>query len=82
MPCVNDFCKCFLLWKFLIKLAFLTFFVLCKKANEEVDEDVPYSFFLDNDEILNTLDEAIESRLDKNVEKITEIIYQPQALFK
>lgn len=55
---------------------------LMSTSNQEVDEDVPYSFFLDNDEILNTLDEALESRPDKSVEKITEIIYQPQALFK
>ena len=53
-----------------------------KKGNEEIDEDVPYSFFIDQDEILNTLEETLDTKIYKNVEKITEIIYQPQALFK
>jgi ribosome assembly protein 4 len=43
---------------------------------------VPYSFFIDQDEILNTLEETLDTKIYKNVEKITEIIYQPQALFK
>ena len=55
---------------------------LMSAEKQEVDEDVPYSFFLDNDEILATLEEALDLRPDINTEKITEIIYQPQALFK
>jgi len=43
---------------------------------------VPYSFFVDDHEILGTLEEVTNLEKEKNFEKITEIVYQPQALFK
>ena len=51
-------------------------------TNEEIEEDVPYSFFVDDHEILGTLEEVTNLEKEKNFEKITEIVYQPQALFK
>jgi hypothetical protein len=43
---------------------------------------VPYSFFVDDHEITGTLEAVTNLDENKNFEKITEIIYQPQALFK
>ena len=43
---------------------------------------MPYSFFVDDHEILGTLEEVTNLEKEKNFEKITEIVYQPQALFK
>jgi hypothetical protein len=43
---------------------------------------VPYSFYVDEHEILGTLEEVTNLEKEKNYEKITEIVYQPQALFK
>lgn len=53
-----------------------------KSTTEEIEEDVPYSFFVDDHEILGTLEEVTNLEKEKNYEKITEIVYQPQALFK
>ena len=55
-----------------------------KEKNEnDVDEDlVPYSFFLDDREITKSLEETLNADGERSVEKITEIIYQPQAQFK
>ncbi len=58
--------------------------LISTEKSEEYDEDVPYAFFIDNEEFSGTLEETINSASNdsKNVEKITEIVYQPQALFK
>ena len=55
-----------------------------KEKNEnDVDEDlVPYSFFLDDREITKSLEETLNADGERSVEKVTEIIYQPQAQFK
>ena len=41
---------------------------------------MPYSFFVDDHEILGTLEEVTNLEKEKNFEKITEIVYQPQAI--
>ena len=57
-----------------------------KEKNEEDeefdDEEVPYSFYLEDVEILNTLDDAIKAQDDHSIEKVTEIVYQPHAKFR
>ena len=55
--------------------------------DEEIDLDVPYAFFIENEEFRNTLEDTLNSPANdaakkKNIEKVTEIVYQPQALFK
>lgn len=60
--------------------------LLASEKSEEFDEDVPYAFFVDNEEFYETLQETLNSTSvgskEKSIEKITEIVYQPQALFK
>lgn len=53
-----------------------------KEKNEEVDEEVPYAFFINDLEINSTLEENLKTQNDENFEKITEIVYQAQALFR
>jgi hypothetical protein len=43
---------------------------------------VPYLFFINEEEIVSTLEETLKAQKDNNFEKITEIVYQPQAVFK
>jgi ribosome assembly protein 4 len=50
--------------------------------NKEADDDVPYAFFVNDDEINNTLDETLKDQGHANFEKTIDIIYQPQALYK
>jgi ribosome assembly protein 4 len=50
--------------------------------NKEADEDVPYAFFVNDDEISNTLEETLKEQGHSNFEKTVDIIYQPQALYK
>jgi len=47
-----------------------------------VDEEVPYAFFINDLEINSTLEENLKAQNDENFEKITEIVYQAQALFR
>jgi len=60
--------------------------LLSSEQPDDYDEDVPYAFFIDNEEFRTNLAETISaSQTDgkqSSVEKVTEIIYQPQALFK
>ena len=58
--------------------------LLSTEQNEQLDEDVPYAFFIENEEFFGTLEDTICSTSieKKNIEKVTEIVYQPQALFK
>ena len=54
-----------------------------KNESDDVDEEfVPYSFYLDDREITKTLEETLNADGERSVEKVTEIIYQPQAQFK
>ena len=49
----------------------------------ESDEPLPYSFFLNDNEITSTLHKTLELEKDAFVsEKVLEIIYAPQALFR
>lgn len=45
------------------------------------DESVPYSFFVNETEITGNLKETLESQT-LETEKVIEIVYQPQAVFK
>ena len=45
------------------------------------DESVPYSFFINESEITGSLKETLE-RQTLETEKVVEIVYQPQAVFK
>ena len=45
------------------------------------DESVPYSFFINESEITGSLQETLESQT-LETEKVVEIVYQPQAVFK
>ena len=60
--------------------------LLASEKADAFDEDVPYAFFVDSEEFYGTLQETLDSaavgKKEKSVEKVTEIIYQPQALFK
>jgi hypothetical protein len=56
--------------------------------NDEADDDddVPYLFFVDEREITSSLEQALEAAPGVDgaagFEKITEIVFQPQAVFK
>lgn len=46
---------------------------------------MPYSFFIDDNEIVSNLKETLDLKSDsesQGFEKVTEIVYQPQALFR
>ena len=45
------------------------------------DESVPYSFFVNESEITGSLNETLETQT-LETEKVVEIVYQPQAVFK
>lgn len=45
------------------------------------DESIPYSFFVNESEITGSLEETLESQT-LETEKVVEIVYQPQAVFK
>ena len=45
------------------------------------DESVPYSFFINESEITGSLKETLETQT-LETEKVVEIVYQPQAVFK
>ena len=45
------------------------------------DESVPYSFFVNESEITGSLKETLETQT-LETEKVVEIVYQPQAVFK
>lgn len=45
------------------------------------DESVPYTFFVNETEITGNLKETLESQT-LETEKVVEIVYQPQAVFK
>jgi ribosome assembly protein 4 len=46
------------------------------------DEPMPYSFFLGEDEILETLNAVLDASKHANTEDVLSIIYQPQAIFR
>jgi len=54
---------------------------ICQSVTEE-EEEVPYLFFVDDLEITSTLAEILEKQGEENLEKVTEIICQPQAVYK
>lgn len=45
------------------------------------DDSVPYSFFVNESEITGSLKETLETQT-LETEKVIEIVYQPQAVFK
>ena len=45
------------------------------------DESVPYSFFINESEITGSLKETLQAQT-LETEKVVEIVYQPQAVFK
>ena len=45
------------------------------------DESVPYSFYVNESEITGSLKETLETQT-LETEKVVEIVYQPQAVFK
>ena len=45
------------------------------------DQSVPYSFFINDSEITGSLKETLETQT-LETEKVVEIVYQPQAVFK
>ncbi|KAL3857901.1 hypothetical protein ACJMK2_012526 [Sinanodonta woodiana] len=46
------------------------------------EETVPYSFFVNDTEILDTLEKSLDEKALENSEQVLEILYQPQAVFK
>ena len=58
--------------------------LISAERQEEIEDEVPYSFFVDENEILSSLEDTLSARGDDSggFEKVTEIIYQPQALFR
>lgn len=54
--------------------------LISSEKQEEIEEDVPYSFFVNDTEISINLEQTLDT--ENNFEKITEIVYQPQAVFK
>ncbi|XP_064653339.1 notchless protein homolog 1-like [Lineus longissimus] len=46
------------------------------------EQTTPYSFFVDDKEITSSLDEALDKDALESSEKVIEIVYQPQAVFK
>jgi ribosome assembly protein 4 len=61
--------------------AFNTFYRVRVYVFAIQDEVVPYSFFVEDEEIVTSLEKALDGKqLDH--EKILDIIYQPQAIFR
>ncbi|KAK7087632.1 notchless protein homolog 1-like [Littorina saxatilis] len=48
----------------------------------ETDETTPYSFFVDDVEIRESLDKTVTKEKLENAEKVLDIVYQPQAVFR
>ena len=46
------------------------------------EEKVPYSFFVDDKEIVGSLDETLGEKRLEDTESVLEIVYQPQAVFR
>jgi ribosome assembly protein 4 len=46
------------------------------------EQTTPYSFFVNEKEITSSLDEALDNDALESSEKVVEIVYQPQAVFK
>lgn len=46
------------------------------------EEDAPYEFFVQDVNVKGTLDETLSKLKDVVTEKVLEITYQPQALFR
>ena len=45
------------------------------------EETVPYTFFINESEITGSLQETLEKQMIET-EKVVEIVYQPQAVFR
>lgn len=48
----------------------------------QTDETTPYSFFVNDSEIRESLDKTVDKETLENAEKVLEIVYQPQAVFR
>jgi ribosome assembly protein 4 len=46
------------------------------------EEKVPYSFFVNDKEITESLDNTLDEKTLEGSEQVLDIIYQPQAVFK
>ena len=46
------------------------------------EEPTPYEFYIDETEVQGTLEETLERLDHHDVEKVLQIVYQPQAMFK
>ncbi|GAV02520.1 hypothetical protein RvY_13076 [Ramazzottius varieornatus] len=54
---------------------------ICNLLLGQQEEPLPYSFYVDNTEVLKKLSDAIDFE-KANAEKCLEIVYQPQAVFR
>ncbi|RNA03394.1 notchless-like protein [Brachionus plicatilis] len=54
--------------------------LISSEKQEEIEDDVPYLFYVNESEVSTNLEESLKN--ENNFEKVTEIIYQPQAIFK
>ncbi|GAB6030124.1 Notchless protein 1 [Chamberlinius hualienensis] len=55
--------------------------LLCKTILRQEDEDVLYSFYVKDKEVIKSIEETLVGKL-LETEKVLDIIYQPQAIFK
>ena len=46
------------------------------------EEPTPYDFFINEEEVRGTLEDTLKRLNHHEVEKVLQIVYQPQALFK
>lgn len=43
---------------------------------------MPYSFFVDEEEIVNSLHSLLQKNADRGEEEVLKVVYQPQAVFQ
>ncbi|CAH1801636.1 unnamed protein product [Owenia fusiformis] len=48
----------------------------------EKDETTPYAFFVNDTEIVDSLEQSLDNKALEDSEKVLEIVYQPQAVFR
>lgn len=46
------------------------------------EESVPYTFFVKDNEITDSLQKALDKNTLENTEEVLDIVYQPQAIFR
>ncbi|BES95840.1 Hypothetical protein NTJ_08649 [Nesidiocoris tenuis] len=55
---------------------------LCNGLLNQEDEPTPFAFFVDDREILKTLEGVLDTGTDVNAESVVEIVYQRQSIFR